>query len=108
MIDKDKVCKGLFCCSTCTNDDPFNMCDECPYNEVSISVQECRAVLCKDALELMARQEAVTPNTRPSAKGYWYTCGVCGWPLFEVRDTVHFDGRKHIRFCASCGGAVKW
>lgn len=53
-------------------------------------------------------QEAVEPRTEPSAKGYWYTCGACGWWLFEVRDSVHFDDRKRIRFCASCGRPVKW
>ena len=57
---------------------------------------------------LLKKQEAVEPKTEPSAKGYWYTCGVCGWWLFEVRDTVYFDGRKRIRYCASCGQAVKW
>jgi hypothetical protein len=60
------------------------------------------------AEDLLKKQEAVEPKTEPSAKGYWYTCGVCGWWLFEVRDTVHFDGRKRIRYCASCGQAVKW
>lgn len=61
-----------------------------------------------DALALLKEQEAVEPKTEPSAKGYWYTCGACGWWLFEVRDTVHFDDRKRIRFCASCGQEVKW
>lgn len=56
----------------------------------------------------MKEQKAVEPKTEPSAKGYWYTCGVCGWWLFEVRDTVHFDDRKRIHYCASCGKAVKW
>ena len=61
-----------------------------------------------DALVLLKEQEAVEPKTEPSAKGYWYTCGACGWWLFEVRDTGHFDDRKRIRFCASCGREVKW
>ena len=57
---------------------------------------------------LLKEQEAVEPRTEPSAKGYWYTCGACGWWLFEVRDTGHFDDRKRIRFCASCGKPVNW
>ena len=61
-----------------------------------------------DALELLKAQETVEPKMEPSAKGYWFTCGVCGWWLFEVRDTVHFDDRKRIHFCASCGRSVKW
>ena len=58
--------------------------------------------------KLLKEQEAVEPETRPSAKGFWFTCGACGWWLFEVRDTVHFDDRKRIHFCASCGRRVNW
>ena len=53
MIDTKKVMKGLECCTECTNDDPFQRCDECPYNDISISVQDCRAVLSAEALELI-------------------------------------------------------
>ena len=58
--------------------------------------------------KLLKEQEAVEPKTEPSSKGYWYTCGSCGWWLFQVCDTVHFDDRKRIHFCASCGRSVKW
>ena len=61
-----------------------------------------------DALAMLKEQEAVEPKTEPSAKGYWYTCGSCGWWLFQVCDTVHFDDRKRIHFCTSCGRSVKW
>ena len=53
MIDREKVKKGLECCKQCTNDNPFMKCSECPYNEISESVQDCRAVLSADALELL-------------------------------------------------------
>ena len=66
------------------------------------------ADFCDDALELLKEREAVEPKTEPSAKGYWYTCSACGWWLFEVRDTVHFDDRRRIRFCTSCGKPVNW
>ena len=49
----NRVRKGLECCSACTNENPFQRCDECPYNEVGISVQDCRAVLSADAFELL-------------------------------------------------------
>ena len=51
MIEKLK--KGLECCTACTSDEPFQRCEECPYNNVSIAVQDCRAELSKDALELI-------------------------------------------------------
>ena len=50
----ERVMKGLECCAACTNEDPFQRCDECPYNE-SISVQECRAVLSQEALHLIKK-----------------------------------------------------
>ena len=48
-----KVRKGLECCAACTNENPFQRCDECPYNNVGISVQDCRALLSADALEML-------------------------------------------------------
>lgn len=45
-----QVIEGLECCAECTNDDPFARCMECPYNEIGISMQDCRAVLSRDAL----------------------------------------------------------
>ena len=63
MTDRDKVKKGLECCKVSMNDDPFQGCSECPYNDISISVQECRAVLSADALELLKEQEAKSTPT---------------------------------------------
>ena len=51
----EKVRKGLECCMACTSDDPFARCEECPYNEVSIAVQDCRAVLSMEALEILKK-----------------------------------------------------
>ena len=59
MKDKEKVISGLECCMKNTNEDPMIACPDCPYNEVSISVQDCRAVLCRDALELIMVQNSV-------------------------------------------------
>ena len=78
----------------------------CPREELQYWIELQEGVA--DALALLKEQEAVEPRTEHSAKGYLYTCGACGWWLFEVRDTVHCDDRKRIRFCASCGQAVKW
>lgn len=134
MSEREKVIEGLEVCRD--QDNPpgyrFTSCaDDCPYhgNGCARKLKEDALALLKEqedlgteltnAVELIHKkneriekllkdQEAVEPKTEPSAKGYWYTCGACGWWLFEVRDTVHFDDRKRIRFCASCGQAVKW
>ena len=99
MPDREKVINAIECCiDGC-------LCAECDYE----GIEGCwNKVLLTDALALLQEQEAVEPITEPSAKGYWFTCGSCGWWLFEVRDTVHFDDRKRIHYCASCGQAVKW
>ena len=55
MVDIEKVKKDLECCKECTEEDPFQRCGDCPYNEESIFIQDCRAVLSADALELLTR-----------------------------------------------------
>ena len=109
-MDREKVIKGLECCMKWTGEPNTATChcSDCSYTNMDILGERCLIDLINDALALLKDQEAVEPQTQPSAKGYWFTCGACGWWLFEVRDTVHFDDRKRIRFCTSCGQAVKW
>ncbi len=60
MSDREKVLRGLACCQVSMSDeDPFSKCGICPYDEISVTVQDCRSVLCKDALELLEGQEEV-------------------------------------------------
>ena len=53
MEKLEKVKKGLKCCMANTPDDPFQKCEECPYNEISIAVEDCRAVLSRESLEVI-------------------------------------------------------
>ena len=58
MADLEKVKKGLECCAKSMSDeDPFAKCLECPYNDESIFTDDCRAVLSKDALEVIEHAE---------------------------------------------------
>ena len=58
MADREKTMKGLECCQISMHDEePFEKCHECPYNEISVYVQECRSALCRDALELISALE---------------------------------------------------
>ena len=52
-MDLDKVLKGLRCCQV-DKDGDLEMCERCPYNKISIVVQECRTELCKDALDVIS------------------------------------------------------
>ena len=56
MVDVEKVKRGLECCQVDENDDLEN-CFKCPYNEISMIVQECRTQLSKDALEVIEHAE---------------------------------------------------
>ena len=104
MIDREKVKKGLKCCKASTNDDPFQRCSECPYNDISISVQDCRAVLSEDALRLLKEQEPAKVRHLRNAKVtvhdeivFTDECGNCSCYLL-----------KHWKACPICGKPVIW
>ena len=56
MIDLEKLKKGAQCCQA-EKDGDLEHCEDCPYNEVSICVQECRTAMNRDVLELIAQVE---------------------------------------------------
>ena len=95
MIDREKVIKGLECCS---NDKPFYHahCDDCPYNGRNPdNLGGCTKLYC-DALELL-KQEPVAVQQREMMHMLFWCCGSCGAPITE--------GDK---FCRMCGKEVKW
>jgi hypothetical protein len=58
-MDREKVIKGQECCQiSMSEENPFEKCEECPYNYIDISVQDCRSVLSGNTLELLKKQEA--------------------------------------------------
>ena len=88
MPDREKVIKGLECCTK------WDSCSDCPYqtpNEYDIS--ECTEPLHKDALALLIEQEAVEP-TWSRGKPY---CGSCGKQI-----------RNGGEFCSECGKPIAW
>ena len=50
MVNKEKIMKGLFCCSG------IGKCIDCPYKYQGF-LSQCTTVLAKDALELITEQE---------------------------------------------------
>ncbi len=105
MPNKEKVIKGLECCSngvvtpyvaTC------RFCADCPYGENDIP---CTKELARDALALLKEQEPVEPkeiiNEQFPVGDYRRTigwlCGKCGGNLVGDGD-----------YCSYCGQAVKW
>ena len=78
MMTIDKVINGLDCCKECTNEEPFQKCNECQYN-TTVSVQECRAVLSKDALELIKelKNDLRVMFNRCESVSQGSVCGYC-------------------------------
>lgn len=115
-MDREKVLRGLECCIKSTWDDPFAECEHFPYNEISIYVQECRAVLSADALTLLKEQEAVSahwdddtehwiegdrdgidPHTRTTGETIdTFRCSWCGF--YQYWKTP---------FCPNCGAKME-
>ena len=109
MTDREKVIKGLECCKESTEDDPFQMCGECPYGDISLFVQDCRAILSEDALKLLKGQEAVPPVMTDTIRGIAVQCGVCRKTLYTIADTISANyPKEHVHFCIECGTPVKW
>ena len=90
MVDREKVIKGLECC---TKGDEVQFCrDEgCPYADVP---DDCMGDVMRDALELLKAQEPVTPIIVYNR----YVCAKC---RYEVR-------RGADNYCPCCGKRVKW
>ena len=104
MPNKEKVIKGLECCSkgavtpyvaTC------RFCADCPYGENDIP---CTRELARDALALLKEQEAKTVLYRKerSVNPGKALSGFCP----KCSHTLIYGINKH--FCGNCGQEVKW
>ena len=97
MIDREKVIKGLECC---TNQN-VNCKAECPYYGAKPCPEmDCFDVVKKDALALLKAQEpkpvhvtAIISNRKIGE------CPNCGKPI---------NSGDYPRYCGDCGQAVKW
>lgn len=78
MVDREKVIKGLECCTQGVNGaDPI--CSECPYNE---NKMDCDYDMMADALELLKAQEPQYP-----------VCEHCGKQIDRINTSVfNYDG----------------
>lgn len=93
MIDREKIIRGLHCCSR-TDDD--NCCN-CPYDAMD---SDCSALMSMDVLELLKEQEAVEPVLMREGRNEYYNDYVCP----ECDNELVFGQN----FCSECGRQVKW
>lgn len=95
MLDKEKVIKGLDCCSSIDNN-----CADCPYNyDGDMGENGClRLKLIPDALALPEEQEA----TKPKIYETWKYCPYCGRELIKI---LVYDT---LKYCPHCGRELIW
>jgi len=98
MINREKVIKGLHCCS---HTDGVN-CIYCPYD---ISDSDCTALMSMDVLELLKEQEP-KPIVNKWHKNPFgdYSRLHCPWCDREL----DMQSAKEYVACPYCGKAVKW
>lgn len=96
MIDREKVVRGLECHA--------GLCSEsCPYYNIT---DYCFEELCRDTLELLKEQEAVTEYVIDE---YQPTCKACGFrPFAGYIPSLEWMRERGFKFCPQCGKPVKW
>lgn len=96
MTDREKVVKGLECCTkgeVCFSDCPY-------FKEVPMADGKCITALQADALAMLKEQEAVEPILKRQGRNKYYNyyvCRCCNEELFYQQN-----------YCSECGRAVKW
>ena len=111
MADREKVIKGLECCTkkVCIYKDTEN---ECPYcelcGEYEDAFEDCTTALAKDAIALLKAQEPVMVEERADTDTI--NCPKCGQQFARVgRDkSIYLDTDEEPNYCPKCGQAVKW
>ena len=91
MPDREKVIKGLECCTFILGK---RKCNECPYQKENGCYQ-----LQDDFHALLKEQEPVEPKIQTSHDGngtWWYVCGMCNTAI-----------NPNDKFCHECGKKVK-
>lgn len=97
-INREKVIKGLECCSGSFN---AMKCNSCPYDHYGL-IEECTNVLARDALALLEEQKA--------KEGHWIVlefcanegiyCSKCHMKIF---DRTTKPKKKLSQYCPHCG-----
>ena len=98
MADREKVVKGLECCSKGDCAD----CDNCTYHGIQTDVP-CESTLMRDALALLKTQEPVKPYAEYSEHTgtKWLTCGACNQPMIKMTPDAVYPN-----YCPECGRKV--
>ena len=100
MPDREKVIKGLECCTFILGK---RKCNECPYQPDNGCYQ-----LQDDFHALLKEQEAVKPLFKQDEKGIFvWCCGSCGAYMYHIYDGID-KAKEYAKFCRQCGKPVLW
>lgn len=116
MEDREKVIKGLECCTRYETGKQLNSCLDCPYVEpIGFNQFRCKSQEMKeDALALLKEQEAelsyrdAKKITHNATKLDDATCPSCGNVVGEKQI---WEGRKIFiqwKYCIFCGQKLDW
>ena len=99
MVEIEKVMQGLACCQISMGDEkPYFKCDACPYNDISIVVEDCRKQLSQDALQTIEQLvKPVQAELEASGSTWFGVCGECHGIIFT-----------YDRYCKHCGRRIIW
>ena len=95
MMDREKVIKGLECCTTAIG------CYECPYAVGGKATNACNLLIDRDALALLKAQEPVEPKHEDDRPISPLRCGNCGAFILVTNN-------YKAKYCFECGREVRW
>lgn len=104
MPDREKVIKGLECCTSLDSVD--STCMVCPYNYDGEGGESfcLRGKLMPDAIDLLKEQKAVKPLAKED-DSYECICGaIVGWDELDASGIV----QTHFNYCPFCGKPIDW
>jgi len=99
MPDREKVIKGLECCTRYEVGKQLNNCLDCPYVEpIGFNQFRCKSQDMKeDALALLKEKDPVEPEWEGGGSHYWHVCGECHGVINSIDS-----------YCRHCGRRIKW
>ena len=113
-MDIYKTLKGLQCCQISMSDDnPFEKCNDCPYNDLGVNVEDCRAALSNDSYTIIKCCLKETGLTKKNKlfefldnwwAVFWFVAGV----VFFVFATIaiyngeNSEAKSCLAICLAC------
>lgn len=102
MVDREKVLKGLECCTSADG------CHDCPYSHNGQGTDTCQLDSTRDALELLKEQEAKAGTWQWKIHGKPESGGTLGEAICDQcgRSTFATAVKGDLNYCPNCGAKM--